>query len=654
CSTPPGTNTFAQITPPWDRFGYTDDQGNMKAWRYEPPLVSEHKEYVQHVKGKLEWRQAAGRDQVRVFENSFQVNTDDTYTVSTWVGMTVQNLDPSDADWRCQDGSHPRLSIDANGNPKGFKNQHSWNACNPCRVFINPPGCSISLSGSNSREEEISAGESYMYTVIPNPSGLGGRVGAIEVYIAPTSCDISSLDNRCWTRIYSGGGEEANFSYTFGQNLPAGQYYMICNASNNNPEQFYNGFWCSGNPSVNYLSRAGVPSCGPNSSLLINLQSETQSSCEISLSVGSFSINVGDSTSITASVSLLNPNAVGVTLSSVSFNASEKNIGLCADQTQNSQCSGSFYAVSSPSNMQVLAKVVGINQGKSSVNVTAQFSDLTSCSTQIDDITVGFGEISPWYQIIDGGVSVIGDNSSISASIPNCITCYLFFGQSKGIPVASSIGVSMSRLSANPVWNVQNPLTSLSLVLNYDYYERKVAGILVNRMNSSNPGNVIRAIDLSGSGFANIRNNTEYYIHEGLDDIILDVSELNIPSGRRVVLFVNNADNLEITGNLLPNSVRGFFMVIARNNVTIRPSVTDFTGIIHTDGTLSTGTRSPLADNQLNFNGMVYAGNISLQRNLIDENAIQPAERFTYLPSLILQYPPDLSGRRIVWRESPN
>jgi hypothetical protein len=90
-------------------------------------------------------------------------------------------------------------------------------------------------------------------------------------------------------------------------------------------------------------------------------------------------------------------------------------------------------------------------------------------------------------------------------------------------------------------------------------------------------------------------------------------------------------------------------MFIVRDNITVAPGVTRLTGIFTANGSFSTGSDGD--DEQLEVTGSVAASAVNLQRDLVGGNATGPAELFTYSPELVINYPPALSERHLVWRE---
>lgn len=645
-------NVFTTVRSPWEDITGIDD--NLKEWRFEPPSLSEFLSYVEHVKGKLSWRQLARNDHARVFENSFQVTERSTYTVATSVSITSSGgpsyVDPTEPAWFCQDGRHPRFAVDENGNSVGFSNGHSWNDCNVCRVFINPSGCEI--SGPNS----VSVDTSNPYSVRSSTLAPEEVVNSLRVYVGKKSCvDDTPLDPLCWESVYDVDGRSGSFSHAFRE---SGAYYMICNASNNNLSQFYNGFWCSGHPSETFLSRQGVPSCGPNSNLLVNVN-VNESSCSLSLFVSNNFINQGESTTVRADVTI-NGSA---SLSLVSFASSNDVLGLCSTATLNSSCSSNSYSSFSSSSSNS-AKIVGLKVGSSNITALARLSNGVTCEATLSPgVTVL--ALPPWYQVVNGGISVgsvleegVSRPGIITAQLPLssvCSTCYLLAGTFKGLPVANRINVGLDRLSSSPIWNVQGLVLPSSLNRNFGFYYDKVSGVLSRIMNPIDPGTIILARNMNS--YANWSSGVEYYFYDNnnplIEEVTLDVSGFNVPIGRKIVLFVRGA-RLRVVGNLPPASVNGFFMIVSQLDISFEPSVQNFTGLVHTDGSLRTGTRFPSMDEQINIVGAVYANKLILERNLVSGNISQPAEVFTYSPSLVMQYPSQLSEKNVTWREVDN
>lgn len=132
----------------------------------------------------------------------------------------------------------------------------------------------------------------------------------------------------------------------------------------------------------------------------------------------------------------------------------------------------------------------------------------------------------------------------------------------------------------------------------------------------------------------------------------LNITNLTIPAGRKVVLFVNG--NVTITGPIaVTNLNNSFFMVIASGDITVN------TGVGSSDPTSTTPTITGIffgnrfvtssGNQRINVLGTVATTNgVILQR---DTQSANPSESFTFSPELIFNYPPALGIKRAFWKE---
>ncbi len=78
------------------------------------------------------------------------------------------------------------------------------------------------------------------------------------------------------------------------------------------------------------------------------------------------------------------------------------------------------------------------------------------------------------------------------------------------------------------------------------------------------------------------------------------------------------------------------------------PSAVEIEGIFLSEGQFRTGA----GDNQLHIRGMVAAyDGLVLERDLEGDNADEPAEVFEFAPDFILNFPRDLTFKRLRWKE---
>ena len=150
--------------------------------------------------------------------------------------------------------------------------------------------------------------------------------------------------------------------------------------------------------------------------------------------------------------------------------------------------------------------------------------------------------------------------------------------------------------------------------------------------------------------------NTRGEEHEGYHYYMKDGNltmngDLSLTPGRKVVVFVDG--DLTITGNsiTLPSPSDSFLMFVVNGDITLNPNVTALDGVYFAMGDILTGRRTPKGtDSPLRVNGMLVSyGEVRLQRSLPDNTA--PAEVVNFSASMFLNFPSQLSPKRILWRE---
>ncbi len=110
-------------------------------------------------------------------------------------------------------------------------------------------------------------------------------------------------------------------------------------------------------------------------------------------------------------------------------------------------------------------------------------------------------------------------------------------------------------------------------------------------------------------------------------------------------------NSLNITSDFVLVDTTKTMMVIVNGDITIQPNVTQLDGIYVADGSINVGG---ISDNQLNINGMLYAGgSVGLYRSFTDktDNNTTPAVKVNYSPGLIFNLPPKILRVLSGWRE---
>jgi len=325
--------------------------------------------------------------------------------------------------------------------------------------------------------------------------------------------------------------------------------------------------------------------------------------------------------------------------------------GYIGNTTRNSVC----HNFGNPGTGDVTAtlKMYGRTPGTTRVLITGNVRN-DGCGHECTDryITVNV-ETNPWWQVVGGAVISEGD---ITASIPS--GRYFILGNSANYPGMMIFGgskniansqVSTKRWSANSSFNTP--------VYSYDYFESIVSDSVVwNMIGTQNAAQV-----LTGQ-IATIPSSDGYHWIKQTGDVDLS-SNVMLTGGRKVVLFVDG--NLRINGNIrLNNSRNDFFMAIVSEITSVNPnggivendsqvaSRTTTTlaleGVFFSDGAFNTGNGNGQA---LGIRGSVVAGSIALGRNLGASNTTTPAETFEFAEEILLNYPGELSPKKLVWKE---
>jgi len=110
-------------------------------------------------------------------------------------------------------------------------------------------------------------------------------------------------------------------------------------------------------------------------------------------------------------------------------------------------------------------------------------------------------------------------------------------------------------------------------------------------------------------------------------------------------------NSLNITSDFVLVDTTKTMMVIVNGDITIQPNVTRLDGIYIADGSINVGG---ISDNQLNINGMLYAGSdVKLYRSFTDktDNNTTPAVKVNYSPGLIFNLPPKILRVLSGWKE---
>jgi hypothetical protein len=261
-----------------------------------------------------------------------------------------------------------------------------------------------------------------------------------------------------------------------------------------------------------------------------------------------------------------------------------------------------------------------------------------------------FPAAGAWWQAGSGHVYALG---SIGSSIPSfCsgVDCYFNLagaGDYSGVSVyGDSFNVTPpDRVAPTPPGGRGWTANTISAVRipSYDDFFRQVPVLVETFDNPTLDSSVIPSVNTGGSDAVYL---------EYMGTATLDISDLSLGLGKKVVVFVpNTSDGLPITttfvGDISIDHANGFFGLVTRGPVTIDPGVRQIDGLILTGSTFATVPKgSGEADDPLVVTGTVVAkGGVTLGRDLDTTprtnmvNNTTPAEKFVYSPSLLFNLP---------------
>lgn len=261
---------------------------------------------------------------------------------------------------------------------------------------------------------------------------------------------------------------------------------------------------------------------------------------------------------------------------------------------------------------------------------------------------------SPWFQVKDADVWATGDlTSSISQQCVDSSSCTEEFSLpgTGGYPGVAVYGGNNASFGAGKVSGKGWLAKSVNTAKRYDYaWFAKLAPTAA----FTDPASVITDSQIAGGDLVSGYQSGGYIWRYRNGDLTIN-GTANLGDSK-VILFVNG--NLTIKGRITLNKGVGFFAAVASGNIQIdagvsHPNQPALEGLYLSDGVISTGTKSPTADDQLYIRGsLVGLSGINLERNLgATNNETKPAEFIEYAPDLIFTFPRELAREGIVWRE---
>lgn len=266
----------------------------------------------------------------------------------------------------------------------------------------------------------------------------------------------------------------------------------------------------------------------------------------------------------------------------------------------------------------------------------------------------------PWWHVVDGDVITNGNIISMipsSCALPGCNPLFGLegLGGFPGVPIYGGSSAEFGEGEVSSTGWSANTESLFGKIYDYDFFSRLVrSDVTLTEIDSpSVNGGFFTSGGAPSRGFV-------WYHFDGnvLGDLTIN-SSVNMPGDRKVVVLVEDAD-LYINDRINVVDGTGFMMFIVgkadsgtKGNIYVHEDVShpvekEIEGVFLAEGQFRTGE----GDNQLHIRGMVAAyGGIVLERDLEGDNADEPAEVFEFAPDFILNFPRDLTFKRLRWKE---
>lgn len=359
-------------------------------------------------------------------------------------------------------------------------------------------------------------------------------------------------------------------------------------------------------------------------------------SCTVSLDPSTVSVAQGTDVNYIATVSVGSGSVSQVNFSS--SNTSVATVSPASDASQPYQTVGDTLVV-----------------GSSTITSDVVMDGAVRCT---DTAALDVTDPGPWWQLIDSDIITNGDIiSSIpsSCALPGCNPLFGLegLGGFPGVPVYGGSTANFGEGDVSSTRWLANTQSLFSKIYDYSYFSRLVR-----------PDVVLTEIDsnsVNGGFFASggtPKRGYVWYHFDGntLGDLTIN-SSVNMPGARKVVVLVEDAD-LYIEGRIDVSDGIGFIMFIVgkndsgnKGNIYVKDDLSgqdEIEGVFLAEGQFRTGT----GDEQLHIRGMVAAyDGIVLERDLLGDNADEPAEVFEFAPDFVLTFPRDLTFKRLRWKE---
>ncbi|MBU0572378.1 hypothetical protein KKH23_01775 [Patescibacteria group bacterium] len=363
-------------------------------------------------------------------------------------------------------------------------------------------------------------------------------------------------------------------------------------------------------------------------------------SCTASLDPSTVSVAIGTNANYIATVTI----GAGI-VGQVNFSSSNtavSTVNPASDTTQPYQTVGETLAV-----------------GSSTITSNVIMGGAQRCTdTAILNVTAP----GPWWQVIDADVITSGDIiSSIpsSCALPGCNPLFGLegLGGYPGVPIYGGSTANFGEGGVSSTGWLANTQSLFSKIYDYNFFRKMVRSDVEVSLTEIEQASVNGGFFTSGG--APSRGYVWYHFDGNTWGDLTISNSINMPGTRKVVVLVENAD-LYINDRINVVDGTGFIMFIVgkddsgnKGNISIdanvsHPVAVEIEGVFLSEGQFRTGAGS----NQLHVRGMVAAyGGVVLERDLLGDNADEPAEVFEFAPDFVLTFPRDLTFKRLRWKE---
>lgn len=325
-----------------------------------------------------------------------------------------------------------------------------------------------------------------------------------------------------------------------------------------------------------------------------------------------------------------------------------------------------------------------LKAGPATVTVDVYASNAFAVGALACSGTIDFNSTNPppWWQV-EGG-DVIAGNSTLVGKIESLIPaacilnppCQPLFirndpgGGFSGVPSAGRTVNFNGSPPSPPGWQTTNSPYLGTDPFGYLFFENKIPSGFSPTVATGTPctgGNCIDGLNFETGG-ATFPAVGQYYWYRydglGTNLIIERPADLSTDlATRRVILFIKNA-SVTIDTPITATDGRGALYVISDGDITIDPSIggpqdttPDIEAVLFADGVIRTGHDTVNPDIPLHVRGSLAGlGNngavdgVVFERDL-PNNSATPAELVEFAPDMLLNWPPYLTIKNIIWRE---